>query len=162
MAIFGTLNEVKNQVNKDKFKKAFEYLDKVFEGGTVENSRLNSLPINAFEKVELDKNNFALEQVYNSKEREECFFESHIDYIDVQFILDGEEIIKVSDIENLTENFSYDESMDLIKYDDTQHSSTIKLCKGDVAIFYPKDGHMPCVKIDGSLKVVKTVVKVRV
>ena len=162
MAIFGTLEVVKEQVDSTKFKKAFEYLEQVFKEGTVENKRLLSLPINAFEKVALDNNNFGLEQVYNSKNREDCFFESHRQYIDVQFILEGEEIIEVSDINNLEVNFKYNDEMDLLKYKTTSSSSIIKLKKGDVAIFYPQDTHMPCVKLNNSQKVVKTVVKVAV
>ena len=160
MAIFGTLDVVKNQVDNEKFKKAFEYLEQVLKEETVENKRLLSLPINAFEKVNLDENNFALEQIYNSKERNQCFFESHKQYIDVQFIVEGEEIIEVSNINNLTVSFEYDNKMDLIKYNTIENISTILLQKGDVAIFYPQDAHMPCIKLNKSLKVVKTVVKV--
>ena len=162
MAIFGTLKVVKEQVKEAKFKKAFEYLESVLKDGTIENKRLLSLPIDAFEKVDLDKNNFGLEQVYNSKEREQCFFESHRDYIDVQFILEGEEIIEVVDINDLVVNFPYDKEMDLVKYDDNKSSSVVKLKKGDIAIFYPRDGHMPCVRLNESVKVVKTAVKVKV
>ncbi len=162
MAIFGTLEVVKEQVDNIKFKKAFEYLEQVLKEETVENKRLLSLPINAFEKVVLDNNNFGLEQVYNSKNREDCFFESHRQYIDVQFILEGEEIIEVSNINNLEIDFKYNDEMDLLKYKPTSNSSIIKLKKGDVAIFYPQDAHMPCVKLNKSRKVVKTVVKVAV
>ncbi len=162
MAIFGTLSVVKEQVDSVKFQKAFEYLEQVLKEETVENRRLSSLPINAFEKVDLDENNFALEQVYNSKNREDCFFESHRQYIDVQFILEGEEIIEVTNINNLTIDFEYNNEMDLLKYKSTSNSSIIKLKKGDIAIFYPEDAHMPCVKLDKSIKVVKTVVKVAV
>ncbi len=162
MAIFGNIKVIKEQVKEEKFQKAFEYLEKVLLDGTIENKRLLSLPLDAFEKVDLGENNFGLEQVYNSKEREKCFFESHRNYIDVQFILDGEEIIEVCDTANLVENFSYDKNMDLIKYDDNKNSSIVKLKKGDIAIFYPEDGHMPCVKLRDSVKVVKTVVKVKI
>lgn len=162
MAIFGTLSVVKEQVDSVKFQKAFEYLEQVLKEETVENRRLSSLPINAFEKVDLDENNFALEQVYNSKNREDCFFESHRQYIDVQFILEGEEIIEVTNINNLTIDFEYNNEMDLLKYKSTSNSSIIKLKKGDIAIFYQEDAHMPCVKLDKSIKVVKTVVKVAV
>ena len=162
MALFGKLEVVKQQVEDQKFQLAFQYLEKVLKNGTIENKRLLSYPVDAFEKVDLDENNFGLEQVYDSKDRDKCFFESHREYIDVQFILEGEEIIEVSDIDNLVVNFDYDKNMDLIKYDDTKNASTIKLQKGDIAIFYPEDGHMPCIKFKGSTKVVKTVVKVKV
>ncbi len=162
MAIFGNLEVVKEQVDNIKFKKSFKYLEQVFKEETVENKRLLSLPINAFEKVALDNNNFRLEQVYNSKNREDCFFESHRQYIDVQFILEGEEIIEVSNINNLEIDFKYNNGMDLLKYKPTLNPSIIKLKKGDVAIFFPQDAYMPCVKLNKSQKVVKTVVKVAV
>ena len=162
MAIFGTLEVVKNQVNQTKFDKAFEYLEQVIKSGTVENKRLLSLPINAFEKVELNENNFGLEQVYNSKERNKCFLESHRQYIDVQFILEGEEIIEITNIADLNIDMNYDNDMDLLKYQPTSNFSSIKLKKGDVAIFYPQDAHMPCVQLNEVVKVVKTVVKVAV
>ena len=162
MAIIGNLEVVKKQVEKSKFSVAFAYLEKTLIPGSEENTRLLSLPINAFEKTNLDENNFALEQVYYSKDKDKCFFESHRKYIDVQFILEGEEIIEVGDINNLHVNFQYDENMDLIKYDDSQNTSILKLQKGDVAIFYPEDTHMPCVQLNQSVRVVKTVVKVKI
>ncbi len=162
MAIFGNLEVLKKQIKDDRFKTAFEYLTKVLDEKSEENKRLKSYELNIFEKIYLDENNFALEQTYNSKDREKCFFESHKKYIDVQFILQGEEIIEVDNIKNLSINFEYDENMDLIKYDDSKFSSSIKLKKGDIAIFFTDDAHMPCIKINESKKVIKTVVKVTV
>lgn len=162
MAIYGNLKIIKEQVPQEKFKLAFEYLEKIMIVNSRENKRLLSLPMQAFEKVMLDESTFALEQVYNSKDRSECFFESHRKYIDVQFILEGEEIIEIDNVENLTDSFSYDESIDLIKYDDSTNSSLLKLKKGDIAIFYPEDAHMPCIKLGDTQKIVKTVVKVQV
>jgi biofilm protein TabA len=160
MAIFGNIEVLKKQIKNDKFNTAFEYLTKVLDERSEENKRLKSYDLDVFKKIELDENNFALEQTYLSKDREQCFFESHRKYIDVQFILEGEEIIEVDNIKNLNINFEYNENMDLIKYDNSIFSSSLKLKKGDVAIFFPDDAHMPCIKVDKSVKVIKTVVKV--
>ena len=162
MAIFGTLKAVKDQVNSDKFKKAFEYLEQAFQEGTIENKRLSTMKTGAFEKVVLDEKNFALEQVYNTKERKNCFFESHKKYIDVQFIVEGEKIIEVADVNDINIDADYDSELDLLKYKHASKASIIKLKKGDIAIFYPRDAHMPCVQSSNSQKVVKTVVKVAV
>jgi len=162
MAIFGSLEVVKEQVDSEKFKVAFDYLEKALCDGSDINNRLLALALNSFEKVELDLNNFGLEQVYNSKERSQCFFESHQQYIDVQFILEGEEIIEVLNKSLLEVDMPYSKEMDLIKYQDSMKSSLVRLAKGDVAIFFPEDAHMPCVKVNNSTKVVKTVVKVKV
>lgn len=162
MAIFGNIEVLKKQITDDKFKVAFEYLTKVLDETSEENKRLNAYDLDVFRKIDLDENNFALEQTYSSKDRENCFFESHRKYIDVQFILKGEEIIEVDNIKNLKINFEYDENMDLIKYNDSNFSSSIKLKNGDIAIFFPDDAHMPCIKVTKSIKVIKTVVKVAV
>lgn len=162
MAIFGTLEVAKMQANKQKFSIAFEYLEKVLNANSIEYKRFNNYPLNTFEKVELDNNNFALEQVYDSKERGNCFFESHRQYIDVQFILEGEEIIEVSNINILVISLPYNEQMDLVKYEDTRQTTQILLKSGDVAIFYPQDAHLACVRIADSIRIRKTVVKVKV
>ena len=162
MAIFGSLEQVREEANHIKFATAFAYLEKVLQQGSEENIRLLNLSLNAFEKVPLDTDNFALEQTYTSKEREACFFESHRQYIDVQFILEGEELIEVANSSTLVVAMPYNEKMDLIKYESSSDTSIIRLKKGDVAIFYPNDAHMPCIKVNESTKVVKTVVKVSV
>ena len=162
MAILGALEVVKTQADKQKFAVAFEYLEKVLDVNSIEHKRLNNYSLNAFEKIEIDDNNFALEQVYDSKEKDNCFFESHRHYVDVQFVVEGEEIIEVANSDILIVSFPYNEQMDLIKYEDATQASQIVLKKGDVAIFYPQDAHMPCVKVVDSIKVLKTVVKVKV
>jgi len=162
MAIFGKLELVKQQVKDKKFDVAFKYLEETLKVGSTENKRLLALPIDAFVKEPIDEDNFGLEQVYKSKDRESCFFESHRQNIDVQFVLEGEEIIEVVNKELLEIDMPYSEEMDLLKYKDAKGSSFIRLQKGDVAIFYPDDAHMPCVRVDESVKVIKTVVKVSI
>lgn len=162
MAIFGNIDVVKKQVSKEKFGKAFEYLTQVLNENSEEYHRLKNYDLNVFEKIDLDENNFALEQTYMSKDKEKCFFESHKQNIDVQFILEGEEIMEVDNINNLSETFPYNEKMDLIKYNNSKFSSSIKLKKGDVAIFFPEDAHMPGIKVMKSERIIKTVVKVKV
>jgi len=160
MAIFGTLNQIEAQANPQAFQVALAYLATLLDPTSTPAKRLRSLQGGAFEKVPLAGEDFALEQVYDSKPASDCFFESHRDYIDVQFILEGEEVIRVAHRENLTIEMPYDASMDLIKYHDTTDYSEITLHAGDIAIFYPDDAHMPCVQVGTPTKVVKSVVKV--
>ncbi len=162
MALFGTLKIVKAQADREKFSTAFLYLERLLDKNSVEYKRLIECPLGVCEKIELDEENFALEQAYNSKDRKECFFESHRKYIDVQFILGGEEIIEVSNRNLLAVALAYNEELDFIKYEETKGASSIVLKAGDVAIFYPQDAHMPCIKAGSGAKVLKAVVKVRV
>lgn len=162
MALFGALEIVKSQANQEKFAVAFEYLERLVDKNSIEHKRLMNCSLDSCKKVELDDGNFALEQVYNAKERDECFFESHRKYIDIQFILSGEEIIEVSNATLLVVSLAYNEQADLIKYEDIKQASSIILKAGDAAIFYPQDAHMPCIKATDELKVVKAVVKVKI
>ncbi|OHE00216.1 MAG: hypothetical protein A3K14_01075 [Sulfurimonas sp. RIFCSPLOWO2_12_FULL_36_74] len=162
MALFGALEVVKNQADREKFATAFLYLEKLIDKNSVEHKRVMGTALDVCVKIELDENSFVLEQVYDAKDRKECFFESHRKYIDVQFILGGEEIIEVSNTNLLAVALAYNEELDFIKYEETKGISSIVLKAGDVAIFYPQDAHMPCIKAGSGAKVVKAVVKVRV
>lgn len=164
MAVFGCFEHIKKQINIDKFNIAFSYLEKASRLSTAENLRLMSYPVGAFEKIQLTGGCFALEQVYKGRERTECFFESHRSYIDLQFIVCGEEFIELVDI-GLTPFAPYDIEKDLLKYGllPNVFSSKIILRKNDIGIFYPEDVHMPCLKkTDSESFIVKTVVKVPV
>lgn len=162
MALFGSLEMLKEQADREKFATAFKYLEKLIDKKSIEYKRLMKCPLDVCKRVELDENNFALEQAYNSKNREECFFESHKKYIDVQFIFSGEEIIEVSNRNLLAVALAYNEELDFIKYEDKKGTSAIVLKAGDAAIFYPQDAHLPCVMVTNVSKVVKVVVKVKV
>lgn len=161
MAFFGTLEVVKSQADREKFKTAFLYLERLVDKESVEHKRIMECALDVCKKIELDEENFVLEQAYSSKDRAECFFESHKKYIDLQFILSGEEIIEVSNRNLLAVALAYNEELDFIKYQDKKECSSIVLKAGDVAIFYPQDAHMPCIKVKESVKVVKAVIKVK-
>lgn len=162
MAIFGKLDLVKQQVSDEKFHKAFKYLEEVFDASSQKNANILSLVMDVCNKIDIDVNCFALEQVYLSKKREECFFESHKKYIDFQFIVDGEEIIEIAHIDDLDVATTYNETIDFIKYKNKKENSSIILRKGELAIFYPEDAHIPCINVQESSKVVKVVIKVKV
>ena len=161
MALFGKLQDVKKQIIiNDSFNMAFKYLEETFQSGSDINKRILSLDIDQYEKVELSGEIFAIEQSYNTKLREDCFFESHIKYIDMQLILKGEEIIEIANIEDLQQSSLYDQENDYSKYDTNIESSKILLKEGDVAILFPDDGHMPAIRNKGSFEqIFKTVVK---
>ncbi len=162
MALFGKLEDIISQAENERFNTAFKYLEKLADKSSKEYREIMSYSSGICKKIELDNNNFVLKQVYSSKEREECFFESHKKYIDMQFIVSGEEIIEVVNLNYLTCTQIYDEGKDVTIYKNTNQSSLIILKAGDIAIFYPQDAHMPCIKVNTCNKVVKAVVKVRI
>ena len=110
----------------------------------------------------LDENCFVLEQAYITKDKEDCLFESHKKYIDIQYMFEGDEIMEVENVNNLEVSSIYDEMLDYAKHFQTSNSSSLKIKESEIAIFYPHDAHMPCIKIDENKKIIKAVFKILV
>ena len=120
-----------------------------------------ALPQGESVKVELGDGMFAIDAAYLSKLRPAVFFETHRKYIDVQAILLGEESMEIADRARLTLDVPYDNERDLIKYLDYTPTSTLRARDGEVAVFFPVDGHMSHA-VGQPVLVRKTVVKVPV
>ena len=145
-----------------RFEPAFRYLRRCLVPGSPEGTRIRALAADAVGEVHLDGDSVAFEQVYHTRERKDCFFESHRKYIDVQFILEGEETIDVIPTADLAIDEPYREERDLVKYDDPGAGARLHLRAGEAAVFFPEDGHMPGQSGGASALVRKTVVKVPV
>lgn len=162
MAIFGPFVQVKSQASAVRFGAALAYVEEALRVGSAAHGRIGRVPLGVTERIELAGGAFALEQAYRPKARPEGFFESHRTYIDVQVIVEGEELMEVEDISRLVVSAPYNPERDLIKYADAAAASVLRMRTGDVAIFYPEDGHMPSLHWRGTGLVRKTVVKVPV
>jgi biofilm protein TabA len=164
MAIFGPFPTVREQLASDpRFRAAFEYVTAILRPDSPERRRLAALGEGASERRELAGGAFAIDQVYRTRTRAEGFFESHRKYIDVQVVVEGAEVMEVADIAVLTVSQEYDPERDFIKYADQSGASVLRCRSGDMAVFFPADGHMPCLQLDSRPGLVrKTVVKVPV
>lgn len=161
MAIFGNFYDIKHAHYIDYNVEIWNYLENCLLENTIENNRLKQYSIGAFEKIFLNSDIFALGQVYITKPRERCQYESHKKYIDIQLIVDGKEIIEVSNSSSLDILIPYDNMKDVMFYKQPVNAnSRLILNKGDIAIFYPFDAHMPCVSYSQDDIVIKTVVKI--
>jgi YhcH/YjgK/YiaL family protein len=164
MAVVAPFAELRSQAARDsRFVAAFEYVAEILRQGTPSRRRFDALTLGASEKQDLGGGVFAIEQVYHTKNRSDGFFESHRKHIDVQVIVSGIEVMELEDIGRLVVSMPYDAERDLIKYTDTAAASRLNLRAGDAALFFPADGHMPCLHpAAGPTLVRKTVVKVPV
>ena len=162
MAIFGNVETVKEQINYKKFEKAFLYIQKLQDKNTLEYKSLANIGLDECNKIVLDENCFVLEQAYITKDKRDCFFESHRKYIDIQYIFEGSEIMEVENINKLQITQEYNESLDFAKYEQKPNSSTLIINENELAIFYPNDAHMPCIKVDNNQKIIKAVFKIAV
>lgn len=88
-------------------------------------------------------------------------YEAHRTYIDVQFIVAGEEVIRVTKLSLLSETVPYDADRDIAFFGPAP-GNDIHLRPGDFLILFPEDAHLPKIAAGAPGTVQKIVVKVRV
>ena len=100
---------------------------------------------------------------YRSKTENTVGYEAHRQYIDIQFLLEGTEMIRVHNLEGMHCMAPYDASRDAGFYlpNDDFHTD-IRIGDGYFTILYPNDAHMPQLCIETPMPVLKIVVKVPV
>ena len=86
--------------------------------------------------------------------------EAHRDYLDIQYIVKGEEIIAVAPIQAEKKLVDAKEEKDVWHYEcETQ---PVVLKDGDFMVLYPSDLHLPGKAVNEPSEVLKVVIKVRV
>lgn len=68
-------------------------------------------------------------------------FESHRKYVDIQLLLDGEEIMQVTDITRLNVGAHYDDENDVVLYEASNVTASTILRPGSIIILFPRDAH---------------------
>ncbi|MDP2138327.1 MAG: YhcH/YjgK/YiaL family protein [Candidatus Didemnitutus sp.] len=164
MAQFGPFSSLRIQNRAEQFTAAFAYVAEALRTGSPVNDRILAQATGETRRFDLSGGAFALEQVYLAKPRAEGFFEAHRTYIDVQVIVAGVEVMEVEEIARLAMTLDYDRERDLSKFfPEAPQAARLVMRAGDVALFFPSDGHMPSLQLDGAPRLVrKTVVKVPV
>ena len=146
--IFDTLENIKN----------YEGLGRVY-------TALKFLSETDFTKIDLGRYELQGDDIFYMVQRYETdpdktISEAHKKYIDIQFMVDGEEIIGVAPIScEKTETEAKPEN-DVWFYD--CKTENITLNPGSFVILYPNDIHRPGVAVAESIPCKKVVVKVKV
>ncbi|WP_076538877.1 YhcH/YjgK/YiaL family protein [Shewanella sp. UCD-KL21] len=110
------------------------------------------------------KDIFAIVNDYQTKPKHTESFESHQRYIDVQFVVSGEEEFGYLPLADQAPLAPYHNEHDYSKYDyeaNKADAAFIPLKAGMFAIFFPEDMHMPGTS-DTPKSVRKVVIKVKV
>jgi YhcH/YjgK/YiaL family protein len=94
-----------------------------------------------------------------TKDLDSTKFESHRKYIDVQYVIDGEEKIAVEPVEGATVTVPYDDAKDIAHY--SGEGTTYTATPGTFFIFFPADAHRPGITPGGNQPDKKLVIKVR-
>lgn len=106
------------------------------------------------------ENFFAMVQTGETKDNKECKFEAHKKYIDVQFMLKGNEILEWNDIKKLKTVTNYSEEDDVTLYEG--EGPQIAIQNNMFYILYPWDAHKPCTHKIESTEYKKIVLKLSI
>ena len=113
-------------------------------------------------RLELENGLYVNIESYETQARSERLFESHRKYIDIQYMIKGEELITVAPITDLRVIDQYNEDKDIEFYEGSLNGFDYSIKSGEFLILKPGEGHMPCVALNGKKIVRKAVVKVPV
>lgn len=147
--IFDTLNNVNNYEGLGRVYTALKFLAE---------TDFNEIDLGRYE---LDGDNiFYMVQSYDT-DPSKTVSEAHKKYIDIQFMVEGEEIIGVADISSEKELTEAKEENDVWFYN--CKTEPLTLSAGKYMVLYPNDLHCPGVATNGkALTCRKVVVKVKV
>jgi YhcH/YjgK/YiaL family protein len=88
-------------------------------------------------------------------------FEAHQNYIDIQCLIAGEEVIGITPVENLKVTTPYDPAKDIAFYAVPEKFGKIPLNPGQFTVLFPADGHLPLCPAGNPMEIHKAVVKVK-
>jgi len=132
-----------------RIKEAFEY---------IRNTDLKNIKPG---KYEIDGENiFALISEYKTKAESKGKLEAHRKYIDVQYVISGEELMGYAPLGIQQFLEPYKDENDIIFFNGEK--SFTKVSSGMFAIFFPEDVHMPGISTGKISDVKKLVIKVRI
>ena len=108
----------------------------------------------------LSDGNKVLIQQGTTKSDQGALAEAHREFLDIQYILEGQETVGWAPLETLTLEGEFDTAKDKGKYSGEFDFMTIRA--GYCYVVFPEDGHMPGVHLDTPADFRKAVVKLKV
>ncbi len=122
----------------------------------------NDLPELPLGRIDLNEEVFINIAEYTTRNLEDSVYESHYKYIDIQYLIKGEELMGVNrNIPKLEITQPYDEEKDYILYKNDENGDMRYANPENYFIFFPADAHMPNVKAKENSLVRKLVVKIK-
>ena len=105
---------------------------------------------------------FAKVMTYDTKPRENCFFEAHKTFVDLQLVTEGCEFIDVFPANSGQRKTPYDRETDISIFEPAETYSTILLEGPQIAILFPEDAHRPQIQVNSPTTLRKVVLKIAV
>ena len=100
-------------------------------------------------------------QRYTTRPMSQGKLEAHREYIDIQFLLSGEELLGYAPVKGLTVAEEYNPQKDIAFFDAPKDITKIKLEPGLFCILFPDDAHLPCCHLAAPAEARKVVIKIR-
>jgi YhcH/YjgK/YiaL family protein len=97
-------------------------------------------------------------QVAKQRNQATAVLETHVEMIDIQIPLTCAETFGYTPLCDLPD-FEYNAEKDITKYGDTKAQTYVTVNPGQFAIFFPQDGHAPCILEQEEVK--KAIFKVK-
>lgn len=107
-------------------------------------------------RYDLEKGVFALVQGYNTKNEKDCKWETHKNYIDLQYVFKGKEDFGVAEEKDLKVSIPYNKEKDVSFFNG--EGTILKMQNNQFVVVFPWDAHKPQMG-DGSF-VEKIVIKI--
>lgn len=104
---------------------------------------------------------FAMVMEYQTKSTKDAKWEAHRKYIDLQYMIEGEEWMGVLPLDHAKAPLEYDEGKDLIFFGDNE-GEFFQANPIFFFLFFPTDVHRPSILIEESKPVKKLVIKIAV
>ena len=134
----------------EKFKIGFDFL---------KNNNLKEMKDGRYDIAE---GVFANVQSLKTKNKTEKKWEVHKDYIDIQYVIKGEESMGYGILEDFKKVVvPYDKEKD-IEFLDGEKFNYINVNENDFVIFYPNDVHAPMLSVKEDVEIKKVIVKIKI
>lgn len=112
-------------------------------------------------RIDLSEDVFTVVSEYETKKPEDALFESHKEYIDLQYVISGEELIGLTNDQSIKIATPYSYSNDITFYQ-FDGGKLLPASPENYFIFFPEDIHRPCIKTSKKSMVKKIVLKIKV
>ncbi|MBM3129123.1 MAG: DUF386 domain-containing protein [Chloroflexi bacterium] len=116
-------------------------------------------------KIEIDGEQvYALAQSYETKRvTDQVDFEGHYQYIDIQQVIEGQEIIYWTNAAPMIRTIPYDPAKDIwFSTAPVNDATRIVLSRNCLAVFFPEDAHATRLAVDQPSPIKKVIIKVAV
>ena len=134
--------------NQRHWEQAFHFL---------KSANLKDLPLG---KQELEGEHlFVSVAEYYGKQKPDALYESHKKYIDIQYVIEGEEIMGLTTLDKVAVRDPYNEAKDIAFYD-FDGGDYLKATPENFFMFFPEDVHRPSITTGDSVLIKKIVVKI--